>query len=200
MAQRLPAMSDLTASILEAIPSPIFVVDEGLRIIGYNLAASALVGGGPETVIRRHTGEALHCLSADKYPEGCGRAEFCKDCVVLTAVNAAIQGGRVVRKRMRMELVREGTAVDCYLLVTTSPFNHQDVPLVLLILEDINELMELKGILPICAHCKKIRDDQQYWQSIEKYFKDHLDLDFSHGICPQCVREFYPEIIDTPGS
>ena len=94
-----------------------------------------------------------------------------------------------------MELVQEGHSREIYLLVTTAPFNHQGNSLVLLILEDISELMELKSILPICANCKKIRNDQKYWQSVEKYFGEHLDLEFTHGICPDCAQKLYPDFV-----
>ena len=79
--------------------------------------------------------------------------------------------------------------------MTTAPFSHEDKPLVLLILEDISELMKLKSILPICANCKSIRNDKEYWQSIENYFKEHLDLDFTHGICPKCAKDLYPGLL-----
>ena len=93
-----------------------------------------------------------------------------------------------------MELDSQGEKVQIYLLVTTAPFTYKDRALVILILEDISELMELKSILPICAHCKSIRNDQEYWQCVESYFKHHLDLDFSHGICPECAKELYPDL------
>jgi hypothetical protein len=64
----------------------------------------------------------------------------------------------------------------------------------MLIIEDISELMELKSIVPICAYCKKIRGDEDFWQSVENYFKTHLDLDFSHGICPECAKKIFPEL------
>jgi len=51
----------------------------------------------------------------------------------------------------------------------------------------------LSGLLPICAHCKKIRDDKGYWNQIEAYIRDHSEADFSHSICPECVKNFYPE-------
>ena len=51
----------------------------------------------------------------------------------------------------------------------------------------------LKEMLPICAHCKKVRDDDGYWQQIETYITKNSDTQFSHGICPDCVRKFYPE-------
>jgi hypothetical protein len=51
----------------------------------------------------------------------------------------------------------------------------------------------LTGLLPICARCKKIRDDQGYWNQIEAYIQEHSDAKFSHGICPNCAKRLYPE-------
>lgn len=57
----------------------------------------------------------------------------------------------------------------------------------------LSEVKTLQGFLPICAHCKKIRDDSGYWQQIESYIQTHTDTKFSHGICPDCVNELYPD-------
>ena len=57
------------------------------------------------------------------------------------------------------------------------------------------ELKVLRGLLPICAHCKKIRDDQGYWRQIESYIRQHTEADFSHGICPQCAESIYPWLL-----
>jgi YesN/AraC family two-component response regulator len=54
----------------------------------------------------------------------------------------------------------------------------------------------LSGFLPICASCKKIRDDSGYWQQIEGYIRDHSEAEFSHGICPDCARKLYPEFYE----
>lgn len=51
----------------------------------------------------------------------------------------------------------------------------------------------LSGFLPICAACKKIRNDQGYWQQVEIYIRDHSEAEFSHGLCPDCIRRFYPD-------
>jgi hypothetical protein len=51
----------------------------------------------------------------------------------------------------------------------------------------------LSGLLPICMHCKKIRDDKGYWNELETYISEHSDADFSHGLCIECAKEFYPE-------
>jgi len=52
----------------------------------------------------------------------------------------------------------------------------------------------LRGLLPICAGCKRIRDDKGYWNQIEVYVRDHSDADFSHGFCPECIEKLYPEL------
>lgn len=51
----------------------------------------------------------------------------------------------------------------------------------------------IDGLLPICAHCKKIREDDGSWVSIEKYITEHSEAEFSHGLCPDCVKELYPQ-------
>jgi hypothetical protein len=58
----------------------------------------------------------------------------------------------------------------------------------------LEEIQTLKGILPICMHCKRIRDDQGYWNQLEKYLHEHSGAEFSHGICPQCLQRHYPDL------
>jgi len=54
-------------------------------------------------------------------------------------------------------------------------------------LEDVlHQVKQLEGILPICSYCKRIRDDRDYWQSVDQYITDHSEAHFSHGICPEC--------------
>ncbi len=57
----------------------------------------------------------------------------------------------------------------------------------------LEEVKALSGLLPICSACKKIRDDQGYWNQIETYIHQHSEARFSHGICPECMAELYPE-------
>jgi hypothetical protein len=59
--------------------------------------------------------------------------------------------------------------------------------------EALAQVKVLRGILPICANCKKIRDDQGYWKQVESYIRDHSEADFSHSICPECAKKLYPE-------
>jgi len=58
--------------------------------------------------------------------------------------------------------------------------------------EALEKVRVLSGLLPICANCKDIRDDKGNWQQIERYISDRSEANFSHGICPDCVKKLYP--------
>ncbi|MBI5596750.1 MAG: DUF3365 domain-containing protein [Elusimicrobia bacterium] len=60
----------------------------------------------------------------------------------------------------------------------------------------LNEVKTLSGLIPICASCKKVRNDKGFWQSVEKYFAAHTDAKFSHGICPDCGHRLYGEFYE----
>ena len=65
--------------------------------------------------------------------------------------------------------------------------------------EALTRIKTLKGLLPICAACKKVRDDKGYWSQIEVYISEHSEAEFSHGICPDCAKRLYPGFsIDPP--
>ena len=60
--------------------------------------------------------------------------------------------------------------------------------------ESLSKVKFLSGLLPICASCKKIRDDKGYWTQIESYIKHHSEADFTHSICPECSEKLYPQL------
>ena len=59
--------------------------------------------------------------------------------------------------------------------------------------EALAQVKTLSGLIPICMHCKGIRDDKGYWNKLENYISDHSDVQFSHGICDKCLNEHYPD-------
>ncbi len=65
------------------------------------------------------------------------------------------------------------------------------------LIHELQEAMEkiktLRGLVPICMHCKNIRNDEGFWQKVETYVQEHSDAKFSHGICPSCLKKHYPE-------
>ena len=196
MPRDITKMPDFFRTCIDAFPSPVFVVDDDVRIQFANSAALPLLGKNPERAFKHRGGEVLHCVHASETPEGCGHAAACKACVVRNSVNAAFSGTKTTRNITKMMLENKGQRTELYLLITTAPLQHEGQQLAILVLEDINELINLRHILPICARCKKIRDDSEYWADVEAYFNKHLAVDFSHGICPDCFKTLYPEYVE----
>lgn len=64
------------------------------------------------------------------------------------------------------------------------------------LLNALSEIKELRGIIPICSSCKKVRDDHGFWQQVEVYIQKHTDAQFTHGLCSDCIKELYPELVD----
>ena len=64
------------------------------------------------------------------------------------------------------------------------------------LIEAMAHIKLLRELLPICANCKKIRNDNGYWEQVETYFQENSDIAFTHSFCPECVRKLYPEVAD----
>lgn len=189
--------------IFDSIPLPMFILDSDVRILDQNTAAAQLLGSDPELALYRRGGDAMHCIRAE--PKGCGQNECCKQCVIRSSVKQALEGQKTHRRLHKAELRRQDETVVIDLLVTTTPLLGEEVPQVLMILEDISELVTLRGLIPICARCKKVRDDKEYWQSIENYLEAHTNLEFTHGYCPKCfaeqmkvIKDFFQQQSTTP--
>ncbi len=179
-------------AILNAIPLPIFFVDEDIQIHELNTAATQTFGLDRNLVLKQRGGDALHCLHASETPEGCGRSSVCSDCVIRNSIVSCLSGEGIHRRRMKFKVMHGTINRELELLITASPIPGESAR-ALLIVEDITELTLLKNIIPICMHCKKVRDDQQYWQQVEGYFHRFIGVEFSHGVCPECMKRYYPD-------
>jgi len=184
----------LDRTILDALPSPVFLVDEDVRILDFNAAAGGLLGEEKGIALQKRGGEALHCLNAHQSEGGCGRAPVCKECVIRNSVGEVFRGAGAHRRATRLDLARGGQSTAVHILVTAAPLRYDGVDLAVLVLEDVTDLMLLKRLVPICSYCRKIRDDGEFWQRVEVYFKRTMDIDFSHGICPECFERVKAEM------
>jgi hypothetical protein len=204
--ERFPHGDGFFKDILEALPIPTFVVDADVHIIHANRAAIEFLHKYPGEILFRRGGEVLGCINSTLSPGGCGRSEQCKSCVIRGSVGESIRGGQVDRRKHILEHVEPDGTAHIHLLVTTSPLRPENGnddngqgtegdggPFALLMLEDITELIELRGLIPVCAWCKKVRDDSYLWQSVEEYFSRHYDLDFTHSICQECADKLMAE-------
>jgi len=195
MGCRLSEKETLMRSILDAFPCAVLVLDENLEIIDFNKASESLTGKNRDLLLQKLCGEIIGCIRETESEDGCGTTQFCTECLVRNSVMEAWEGNKVVRRREVMRLLRGGDTVKMHLLITASPFHYEDRLLVLLAIEDVTKIMDLGGLLPICSHCKKIRNDREYWENIEEYMSVHTGVLFSHGICPDCLKEHYGELL-----
>ncbi len=193
MEDHLLAKAGFLREVFDAIPAMLLILDDDVQILHLNATASAGLGVDLKDVYKKRGGEALHCIHSTDVPGGCGRAAACRDCIIRNSAMSAMQGGKTYRKATRMEFVNGGKKTEMHLLVTAAPFKHEDKSYVLLTLENVSELIRLRSLLPICMHCKRIRNDEGYWSDVAVYFSERLDVDFSHGICSECAEKLYPE-------
>ena len=127
---------------------------------------------------------------------------------------ARVRDGQPIQRYETVRLRKDGATVDVSIVL--SPIRDQtgqvigvssierDITVLkreeeqrLLLIDELTmalaSIRTLRGLLPICASCKKIRDDRGYWQKVESYITQHTEAEFTHGICPDCVHKLYPE-------
>ncbi len=182
--QKLGLISSVQETILETTPNPYVLKNVDFVYVYINKAFADFLGKDKEEVIGKTDRDLFPADEAEKYIAG----------------DKAVMNGCQQQKE---EWQVEGSNGLIWLQVLKTPVldNERNVVGVLCSVADISKLKEataqvklLSGFLPICSACKKIRDDKGYWNQIESYIRDHSEAEFSHGICPDCAAELYPDL------
>lgn len=120
-----------------------------------------------------------------KYEPGVNKGELIKWTVIISCVTISILAIFYMwNKSLKNEIV-ERKKIE----------NERNV-LIAQLQKTLQEVKTLRGFLPICAHCRKIRQDSGYWQQLEIYVQEHTDAKFTHGLCPDCTHKLYPGFAD----
>ncbi len=174
--------------LFDALSRPILVIDLNYRIVDANPAACTLLRRPYDRII----GQACHQIShRNKIPCWETGATYCP--VKLSMENGRAM--RVVHKHQHDSPYKIEEIVATPVFDTTGNLIY-----VIEELRDISQLLQPQDapsspqIIPVCAACKKIRDDRGCWQPFEHYLGDRLQARFSHSICPECQRAHYPEL------
>jgi len=169
-----------------------WITDAHTRITGYTPNEAIAMGGWQSLV------------HADDLPQALDHVE------TMLAGQTDIREFRITRKDGEIRWVRnhahpvwdedQSRVVHIYAAtqdVTERKQAHEEQERLILELQDaLSRVKTLKGLLPICASCRKIRNDQGYWTSVEAYILQHSDAEFTHGICPDCARKLYPDFYE----
>lgn len=180
--------------IVESIPVPVILVNQDFATVRVNRAARELFALGFIADSPHLPGDLFHCVNALSATDGCGTGRECPNCVIRKSARQCQIGIGVTRRKVTFDSESAGVKKHFEFLVTATPLRAEGRQLALLMLEDITEISLLKRLLvPVCMHCKKIRDSEQFWQQMEVYFHRYLGVDFSHGVCPDCRQQYYPD-------
>jgi PAS domain S-box-containing protein len=178
----------------------VFITSKNGKIVDINDAAVELLGySRREELLQmkipfvyaneeeriKHARTAAECGYTKEYPLDLRRKDGSVRHVLVTAVARCDADGKTIGF--------QGTIRD----VTEQKLSEEERErLILELQEAVSQVKTLSGLLPICASCKKIRDDKGYWNQIETYVRDHSDAKFSHSICPDCAKRLYPEFYE----
>ncbi len=132
-------------TVLDAIPSMIVVVDRQMRILDANRAAIDGLGRGEGIFLLRLCGEVLRCGNLQKSKKFCGETEFCEPCLLRRATDVAMNGGSILRQHQQMELTDENDRLrSAEFFITANPFRYNGAAFVLMVLDDVTELLQLR--------------------------------------------------------
>ena len=116
--------------------------------------------------------------------------------VILTVYSGLEQTARAAEAGVGAYLIKPASAEELERAITISRARFADLTALRKVNRELRDALgkvkKLSGLLPICTTCKKIRDDKGYWRQVEGYIHEHADVDFSHGICPDCMPRIYP--------
>ncbi len=178
-------------AVVDTMRDAVLVLDDQGRVVDYNPSAFRLAGiraGEARTAfptlaepLARALGEGGTELQAEVDLEVEGRSRT----VELRTSPLAARSGRPLGRLVVLRDITERRAAE-----------RERERLLADLKSAAAEINTLRGLLPICSSCKRIRDDQGYWSQIETYISKHADVRFSHGLCPDCARRLYPEVFD----
>jgi PAS domain-containing protein len=178
--------------IFDAIPVAALIIDAELAVWDANPAATESLGGLPDLFARRLCGEVLRCVNAAHAQ--CGTTHACHACVMRAAVKAAAGGSPTRRRVARMLLDGKDGPREAWFIVSAASLRLKGDGMALLMLDDVGQFRSVRGIIPICASCGRVRSDQDVWQFFETYLRERTLAQLSHGLCPACIEKFHSEM------
>lgn len=182
----------LGKTLLDAVPTPVFLLDEEVRVTGFNSSAGRILKRTQE-VSSSHE-ELLDCIHAPHASTNCGRSNQCDGCFIRTLVFAAFAGQDSVREQALVRLVTPAGRREIEIHASAKLVVIDGHRGVLLTLEELTEPALDKRLVPICAKCKRIRDDREHWDTLEHYLRDSQGVRFTHGLCPDCLSSSLAQV------
>lgn len=189
---------EVMQTVLDASTDPIFNILEDGTYRFVNQAFSGPFGKTPEEVIGRRIWDLFGSAEAEKRMVVVRQAFATGETIVFEVRVPTQAGDRHYITSVR-PVLGAGGAVTSVVCISKEITERKQVELereqlIQELQEALARVRTLSGLLPICAHCNKIRDDEGHWTRIESYVSAHSQAKFSHGVCPDCLRREFPEV------
>jgi hypothetical protein len=181
-------------ALLNAIPMPVFIVDGDLIVTNTNHSAREVFSFAGGQARNNRWGRTAQCVNSFDNDLGCGHGEKCGQCPIRATVAQCLNGSPALHKKVIISLQSKDSVTEHELLITMNQIVMANNLYALFIVENVTRLVLGKETIPMCMHCKKVRDDDKYWSKLEDYFDHNLHVKFSHCICESCLFEHYPDI------
>ena len=201
--ERLAQKQDELQTIFDSVPAMIWYKDKANRILNVNKGAAQSIGV-PEHQIKGRLTDEFYPEDALKYHQddlevmqtGEPKLGIIEPYHVSADEKRWVQTDKIPYRDAQGNIVGVIVfAVDITDRIRAEEaLHHANEQLEVRVTEALAKLKILRGLLPICASCKQIRDDQGYWDSVESYIQTHSEATFTHSICPNCIRKLYPDI------
>jgi PAS domain S-box-containing protein len=198
MQNHWPVPVEVLQMVLDASTDPIFNILEDGTYRYVNQAFSRAFGKGPEEIIGKKIWDVFEAPEAEKRMAVVKKAFATGQTFVFDVRVPSADGDRCFMTSVKPQLDDENRvkSVICISKEITERkrVESEREQLIRDLQEALVKVRTLSGLLPICAHCKKVRDDAGYWTRIESYISAHTQAEFSHGICPECAIRAFPEM------
>lgn len=163
----------------------LLILEEDLRVVALNGTAEMLFGSGEAEILGQKTGEALFCLNALSSPRGCGGTPRCSQCVLRRPIREAIEGAHTCQREVKVSVRNGEQERERILLLSAAPCTFEGRVRATAVLQDVTVLHRLRGLIPICASCNKIRKNDRAWVAREQFIEGQAHVEFTHGLCPR---------------
>ncbi len=195
---------ELYLTMLESIADHISMIDKELNIIWANKTARKWFGND---IIGKKCYKIFHKSDEPCKPYPCITLKAFQDCKIHEHETKVIDKDSCVRHfhssaniALRDNENNPTAVIEISRDITDLKLIEEERDKLIKKLQDaLENASNLRGLLPICSSCKKVRDDDGYWHQVEVYIRDHSDADFSHSICPDCKKTLYSDVFsDVP--
>ncbi|MDZ7698135.1 MAG: MASE3 domain-containing protein [Deltaproteobacteria bacterium] len=210
----LKASRQHLGQIIDFLPDATFVIDRKGRVVAWNRAMEKMTGVKAGEIVGKGDYEYAIPFYGERRPmlinlvtawdqETQEIYQYVKkegDALVSETYDSRVSPGGTLWNKSSLlydEYGEVAGAIESIRDITERKRQEEEREKLIAKLQDaLFQVRKLSGMLPICASCKKIRDDKGYWEQVESYITKHSEVRFSHGVCPECAKKLYPEFYD----